>query len=447
MYRACCTLLLGLIALPMWGQAPDADSAPRLLTLDEALRIADSNNRDIQSSKLNVVKAQEDVAAQKTFYLPKLDTYVQAGLPFEPLKATVPAGSFGTYSSIGPIPSKDTTVHSPDHVSSFINSSAAQPLTQLHKFKLSVQEARLQTDLAREEVRGQQQATSLQVKDGYYEIVQLQPQIESAEADIQYLTELSKVAEQRLSVQTALESEPLTVKARLKQQQYQLLTLQDSIEVQKQSLNHLLGRDLNTQFSVEDDPIPDDAEMNLEAARKQALEQRPDVREARLQTRIAQLDVKRERAQYIPDISLTVSYLSIQNVSFLPQNAATAGLSMQWQPWDWGYKKDRIVGLNANSKQKVIGEQDTEQRVLLDVDDKFRKLKESRMLLEARKDARQAEQEKLREMTNRYKQQTALLSELLQQQSAVTEAESQYQRALQACWTARADFEKAIGAS
>jgi outer membrane protein TolC len=223
--------------------------------------------------------------------------------------------------------------------------------------------------------------------------------------------------------------------------------LQDSIEVQKQSLNHLLGRELNTRFSVEDDPTPDDTEINLEAAKKQALEQRPDVREARFQAKIAQLDVRRERAEYIPNINLQVSYVSFQNISFLPQNAGGAGFSMQWQPWDWGYKKHRIAGLNSTVKQKDLTERDTEQRVLLDVDDKFRKLKESRLLLGARAAARQAEQEKLREMTNRYKQQTALLSELLQQQSALTEADSQYQGALQGFWTARAEFEKAIGAA
>jgi outer membrane protein TolC len=69
------------------------------------------------------------------------------------------------------------------------------------------------------------------------------------------------------------------------------------------------------------------------------------------------------------------------------------------------------------------------------------------MLLEARTDAREAERVSLRETTNRFTQQTALFSELLQQQSGVSQAEAQYQQALQQFWTARAEFEKAIGAS
>lgn len=447
MIRARFLLLLGLIVSPIVrAQTPDAASAPPLLTLDEALRIADGNNRDIQISELNVAKARQEVAQAKTNYLPKLDTYVEAGSALQPINFTVPAGSFGTYSAAGPIPSMDTAVHSAARPSALIYVSAAQPLTQLYKVKLSVQQAWLGTDFAKEDVRAHEQETRRQVEEAYYEIVQMQSQVESAKATVQYLTELSGLADRRLKEQTVLASDPLRAKARLKEQQYQLLTLQDTQEIQKQSLNRLLGRDLHTEFSVEVLPIPDAAEEDLETARKQALEQRPEVCQARLQTKIAQLGVRRERAEYIPDVSLKINYLSFQGVAFLPQNAATAGLQVQWQPWDWGYKKHRIAELNSTSKQKILTEQDAEQRVLLEVDDKFRRLKESRMLLEARADAREADKENLREMTNRYTQQTALLSELLQQQSAVSQAEAQYQQAIQGFWTARAEFEKAIGA-
>jgi outer membrane protein TolC len=37
------------------------------------------------------------------------------------------------------------------------------------------------------------------------------------------------------------------------------------------------------------------------------------------------------------------------------------------------------------------------------------------------------------------------LSDLLQQQASTSEAEAQYQQALAGFWTARAEFEKAIG--
>jgi len=428
-----------------WGQTSEPGSPAPVLTLDEAIRIASGTNRDIQISKLEIIKAQETVAQAKTNYLPKLDANVLAGAPLQPLNFTVPAGSFGTYPGIGPIPATSSNIHSPVRFGAFVNASAAQPLTQLFKVNLAVQQARLGIDLAKEGVRAQSQETVRQVKEAYYQVAELQAQVASAKAAVQALSELSTLTEQRLTQETVLQSVSLTVKAKLKQQRYQLLTAEDALELQRQNLNRVLGRDLCTPFSVEILPFGELVEWDLDTARKQALEQRPELREAQLQTKIARMDVRREHAKYVPDVSLQVSYLGFQNVNFLPQNAGAVGVSVQWQPFDWGYKKHRIAELNATTEQKATAEQDVEQRILLDVEDRFRKLEEARMLLDAETDQRGAEQAKLREVTDRYNQKAALLADLMQQQAAVSQAEAQYQQALAGFWTARANFEKAIG--
>jgi outer membrane protein len=446
LYRACLLLLLAVSASSVvWAQAPEPDSAPPLLTLDAAIRIAASNNRDIRISTLDITKAKETVAQARTNYLPKLDTYVLAGSPLQPLNFRVPAGTFGTYPATGPIPAKDSDIHSPERFGALIYGSAAQPLTQIHKVSLAVHQARLGIDLSREGLRAQEQETARQVKEAYYKVAQLQAQVASAKAFVKALMELSTLTERRLVQQTVLESDSLSVSSKLKQQRYQLLTAEDAFVLEKQNLNRLLGRDLRTPFSVEMQPFGELAEWDLETARTQALDQRPELREARLQTKIAQMDVRRERAKYIPDLSLQVGYLGFQNVNFLPQNAGSAGFVLQWQPFDWGYKKHRIAELKANTEQKATAEEDVEQRVLLDVEDKFRKLEEARMLLDAQTDQRKADQVRFVEITNRYNQQSALLSDLLQQQAAVSQAEAQYQQALAGLWTARAEFEKAIG--
>jgi len=446
LYRTCLALWLQATLFSVaWAQTPEPDPSAPLLTLDEAIRIASCANREIQISKFEILKAKETVAQAKTNYLPRLDANVLAGAPLQPLNFTVPAGSLGTYPATGPIPGKDSNIHSPVRFGAFLNASAAQPLTQLYKVNLAVKQSRLGIDLAKEGLRAQSQDTVRQVKGTYYEVAQLQSQVISARAAVQALTELSTLTDQRLAQETVLQSDSLSVKAKLKQQRYQLLTAQDALELQKQNLNRLLGRDLRTPFSVEMQLFGELAESNLEAARTQALERRPELSAAHLQTKIAELDVRRERAKYIPDLSLQVSYLGFQNVNFLPQNAGTVGFLFQWQPFDWGFKKHRIEELKATTRQKETTEQDLRERILLEVEDKFRKLGEARILLDAQTDQREAEQARLREVTNRYNQKAALLSDLMQQQAAVLQAEAQYQQALSRFWTARAEFDKAIG--
>jgi len=425
-------------------QEPATTTEP-LLTLEEAIQVASGTSRDLQISKIEIIKAKETVAQARTNYLPKLDANVLAGAPLQPLNFRVPAGSFGTYPATGPIPARDSNIHSPVRFGAFVSGSAAQPLTQLFKVNLAVKQARLGIDLAKESTRAQSQETARQVKEAYYQVSQLQAQITSARASVRALSELSTLTEQRLAQETVLLSDSLTVKAKLKQQRYQLLTAEDTFALQKQNLNRLLGRDLRTPFSVEMLPVGELVETDLDTARKQALEQRPELRGARLQTKIAELEVRREHAKYIPDLSLQVSYLGFQNVNFLPQNAGTVGFSFQWQPFDWGYKKHRIAELKATTDQKATVERDVEERILLDVEEKFRKLGEARILLDAQTDQREADQAKLREITDRYNQKAALLADLMQQQAAVSQTEAQYQQALAGFWTARANFEKAIG--
>jgi outer membrane protein TolC len=101
----------------------------------------------------------------------------------------------------------------------------------------------------------------------------------------------------------------------LSQQRYQLLTLRDTLDTQKESLNRLLGRDLDTPFVVEAEPLPKPDEIDLAEARKQAISQRAEIRQARLQTEKAEVEVRRQRAEYIPDLSVNFTYLSFPNAT------------------------------------------------------------------------------------------------------------------------------------
>src|SRR5260370_17982716 len=100
----------------------------------------------------------------------------------------------------------------------------------------------------------------------------------------------------------------------------------------------------------------------------------------KLQVDKAKLDVRQERAGYIPDVNAQLTYVGFQNVAFLPKNAAVAGFSLNWNnPWDWGNRKANIESLRDVTKQQVLSAEDTAQQVTLDVDQKFPAFKEPRL--------------------------------------------------------------------
>jgi len=420
-------------------------TAQPVLTIDQAIRIALKDNRQVQISALEIVKATEATAEVRTARLPQFKSYLLGGIALNPINFTIPRGALGIYPSVGPIPGSDANITTPRRFTGLIFGSASQPISQLYKIRLGIQASQLGEQLARENLREKKQETAQQVRQAYYQLVQIQSQIASAQATLKYLEELSALTDRNLAEQTVLKFDSLNVKAKLSQLRYQLLTLRDSLDTQKEAFNRLLGRDLQIEFAVEVQSLPSPEELDPAAAKAKALEQRAEIHNARLRTLKADLDVRRERAEYLPDFSLQVSYLSLANVNFLPQNIAHAGFLFEWQPFDWGQKRYRVEQLRSTAREAILTAQDAEQQVVLDVHAKYRKLAEARALLDAQTAVQEAEREKLRVLMNRYQEKTALLADVLQQQSALAQADSQYQQAIATFWTARADFERALG--
>jgi outer membrane protein len=416
-----------------------------VLTIEDAVALALKANRQVESSVLGVDAAGHETAALKTTRLPQFQAYFLGGEALRPISFSIPKGAVGVYPATGPIPAEQANVTTPVQFTGLFQAQAAQPLSQLWKIHLSLISSKIAQDLARESLRQQRQDAAYSVRHLYYQIAQTQAQIESAEANEKHLAELQVETDRNLTQLTALKGDSLSVKAQLSQQRYQLLNLRDTMDNQKESMNLLLGRDLNTPFAVEVQPLPAPEELDIDAARKQALELRPEVRQALLQTRKAETAVRQERAKYIPDVSATFSYVTMPNVSFAPQNVLQAGFLLQWQPFDWGQKKHQTESLRDAAKQATLTGQDTEQQVILDVNAKFRALAEARALLDATALSQEAEREKLRVMTNRYQEKAALLSDVLQQQGAVTTADANYQKAVADFWGAKAGFDRVLG--
>ena len=416
-----------------------------VLTINEAVALAVKGNRQVRSTALGVDAAQQETAALRTSLWPQFQTYLLGGEALRPISFTIPEGALGVYPATGPIPAEDSKVTTPQQFTGLVFAQASQPLSQLWKIHLSLISSKIGEDLARETLRQQRQDTAHSVRDLYYQIAQTQTQIGNAEANEKYLVELEAETDRNLAQQTALKGDSLSVRAKLSQQSYQLFNLRDTEQTQKESLNRLLGRDLSTPFSVEVQPMPRPEEIDLQAARREAIEQRTEVREARLQAKKADIAVRQERAQYIPDVSATFTYVTLPNVSFAPQNILQAGFLLQWQPFDWGQKKHKSESLRDSANQATLSEQDAEQQVILDVNAKFRSLAEARALLDTTALSQEAEREKLRVAVNRYEQKAALLFVVLQQEAAVSAASSDYENAVAAFWRAKASFDRSLG--
>jgi outer membrane protein len=442
--RICLFAAIPSVTFVMGARGQERTSG-EVLTLDRAIELARANNRDTRRAKFDIDRQREASAEAKTSYYPRFDAYLLATQLLGPLNFTIGAGQLGTYPSTGPIPGSDINLHTPARPIAIASITATQPITQIPRIRFSVAEQRLNEDLSRQNYSQRDQQLVSDVRRAYYSLLQSQSQAESQRATIRSLEELDHLTERRLQEITVLKADSLRVKVEEAKARYQLMVIEDALSDRKESLNRLLGRDLLVEFSVQPVSSALPEELDLQAARKLALAQRPEIRIASIKKNQANFETRIEKTRYLPDISVQVNYLTTAGISFLPQNVGAVGALLTWQPWDWGQKRHNIAQKLIAEHEAVLTEEDARDQVLLDVDSQFRKLREARVQLAVAESARDSEQERLRNQTDAYAQQAILLSALLQQQASLATTEDQYRQALLAFWTARADFAKALG--
>lgn len=430
------------------GQQPAAPAAEPL-TLERALSLALDSSRPLRNARLELDQFDDRLAALRTRRLPSFKVTALVSQPLTRLGFHFEKGTFGTFPGTGPVPDKDTTIRSSLSPTALLTGQVTQPISQLYQINLNIRRAELGRDLGAEDLRLKRQSVVNDVKRAYYAALQTQGAFESAEAAIKLYRELDRVTELYVMQQVSLKTDQMEVQTRLAKAEYELLSLNNQLASQKEQLNNLMGRDVRTEFTLADGL---DAarhvirETDLAAARERALAQRPEVGAARLRVRQAKYDKRIKKAEYVPDVSLSANYLSpFGYSSLLPKNIAGVGVQVEWEVFDWGRRRRELAEKSRAVEQADNSVREAEGLVLMDVDAQFRRLQEACQLLRVARMSRETARANVKVAADRYGVRAVLLKDVLQAQTSLAGANYDYQKALLAFWTAKADFEKAMG--
>src|SRR3981189_419735 len=240
-------LLMMLPASVMRGQ----EEPPKLLRLEEAVLLARSHNRELKQAEVEIHKQKEAFSEAKTQLYPRFDTYFLASELLTPLDFTIRSGTFGTFPATGPIPARDSKIHTPARPVAIASVTATQPLTQLFRINLSIKQQKLTAELSQQSYFEREQELVNAVRRGYYAILQSQSELKSQRALLAYLEELQQLTGRRLQQEAVLKADSLRITAQRTKALYQVTVIEDALADQKEALNRLLGRELLTEFAVE----------------------------------------------------------------------------------------------------------------------------------------------------------------------------------------------------
>ncbi|PYV64354.1 MAG: hypothetical protein DMG97_35105, partial [Acidobacteria bacterium] len=176
----------------------------RPLALEEAVSLARSHNRELKETGIEIHKQKEALREAKTQLYPRFDTYLLASELLNPLDFTIPAGTLGTFPATGPIPAKESTIHTPARPVAITSVTVTQPLTQLLRIDLSIKEQKLGAELSQQSYFEREQGLVNEVRRAYYAILQSKSEVKWEQALLVYLEELQHLTGRRLQQEAVL---------------------------------------------------------------------------------------------------------------------------------------------------------------------------------------------------------------------------------------------------
>jgi outer membrane protein TolC len=432
---------LTLLATPV--VAAQGGSSEPLLLLEEALALARGQNHSLAASGLELSKVMEQTQALRTRRYPSF-RFDAIGLQLlNSPELNNPSGTIGTSPTVGPIPLIDTT----NKTTATLVAIVAQPITQQYRIALQLDSLQLEHQIATEDLRKDRQRVTADVKSSYYHLSATSAGIEALRDLVKAIEDVDALTTRYLAEGRVLRSEALEVRARLARERQALSATENGFDTEHERLNQLLGRDLGTPYRVAtpSELVSLEQQLSLESVRQKAVEKRAEIRKDSLRIEKAQTARRIADSQWIPDVSLFASYARNINYTVVPKEIATAGVWLTWEPWDWGRRFHEAHEQGAAADQARQNQQETTEKVSVEVGQRWRGVRDARARLEAARVSEEAASAYLTDTRNKYREDAKLLNDVLEAEARLSAARRDFTDALAGYWSATAELERTIG--
>ncbi|MHC1697720.1 MAG: efflux RND transporter permease subunit [Geobacteraceae bacterium] len=414
---------IAVVAILLLLGVGQASAGQMNITLPEAVDLAQRQNSALKISKQKVEENRQRIASAKSKYFPQLSNESSyMGLSDKQL-VTIPAGSMGTVPGLGPFPGHDTTIDQGSTMMFISSTTLSQPLTQLFKVHEGHEVAKEERAIAESDARKTEEEIIFSVHQLYYGLLIAQKQKEAAQALLSAAQESLRESEDAVRAGNLLQVAVTGSRVQLLQGRQAMVAAEIQTDDFTLELNDLLGLPLETELvpAEIDDPLP--APKSLPEYLRLSLAHNPALESAKVAVAKADHAVRAARDEYIPDISLFARHIYQDGSPFIASNIGMFGMQMTWNIFDWGNRRGLVGQRKSQMAQAVENRKRIGQRVTVDITKAYRKLEQTRALLDVAKEVLKLQRENLRLTTDRVKAGTATSARQAESVSAVRKAE------------------------
>ena len=276
-------------------------------------------------------------------------------------------------------------------------------------------------------VKGAEENYRAQIHDLIQRIAILYHQALLDQEEVVIAVEALKAQEEALRTAEALYKngvsarfDVLRERTAVSQARQELLTAETERSISRANLFSELGLTGREPLELESEKDPSEFISDLKKAREQALVQRPELRSLQWAIRSAEAQVKYIKALDRPQFELQNQTVNRNATGFSPGTQNTTSLVLSIPLFDGGLDKARRKQAEEAMFQLERSHEETQRRILLEVDESFHRLLEAKGAIEvAERGALEAE-EALRVAFLRYRNSVSTNTELLDTQAAYT---------------------------
>src|SRR5579864_1390945 len=429
-------LYLGLLA-PLYGQES--------ISLRDAVRIALDHNKSIEAAGAARQAAGARIQQAKSGWLPRLnyaESFTRSDNPVFVFSSLLTQHQFTEQNfSLG-------ALNQPNALNNFQSQlNLDQTIYDAGQVRHATRSAQLMERVSGEDGRRTQQDVIAGVVRAYYAVVLSSETMASAKEAVRSAEGDLKRAEAVRAAGMSTDVDVLSIRVHLAAVTEQRIRRAADLDVARAALNDVLGQPLETAYSLTTALTPSDTgDTSLEQYERQAVEQRPEAREAKLATSLAETQAAAARSSLLPQVGLHAA-IEQDRQQFAGRSGGNwlASVSLRWNLFNGFGDKARIDEAKHLLRRSQVEGDRAGSAIRLEVRRAWADLHAANQRIEVARAAVEEAQESLRITQNRYAAGLNNVTDLLRNETVVLEAKTRYLAAVSDQRVAAGMLEKAVG--
>ena len=334
-------------------------SAQEVLTRDDAMKLALQHNYDIQVAQKNIESSKNNKSIYNTGYLPTATASGSGQVTF----------NAGENETIQGSQSFDAAEAFNYNASVGVNYVIFNGLGRMYNYKQLKEQHNL-TELQAKQII---ESTMLQLSNAYFQIAQLSENIGILRSALEISKTRQKRAEYGYEYGQGTQLNILNAEVDVNNDSINLLNTKQQLENAKRNLNLIMGRALDTDFTVDTNVVFRMA-LDSDELTAKALERNIQIAQTKSQLKNSKYAIKASRAGWFPALSANAAYAyqgqDNLNGAFLTGSESygpQAGLSLSWNIFDGGTTKTRTQSAKIAMETQLIQQEQTTFTVQRDV--------------------------------------------------------------------------------